>query len=116
MRARRGDIVLLPYPFTDLSSIKVRPALVVSGDSFNKTGESIFVFITTKIYNNPFDFRLEENSEEFKKTGLKTSSTFRVGKLICLEQNLIQRKLGYAGGNILNKIDNQLRILFELYN
>jgi len=34
MAFQRGDVVLVPFPFSDLSTIKVRPAVVVSGEEF----------------------------------------------------------------------------------
>ena len=93
--------MLLPFPFTDLKGVKLRPALVVSDNKFNKTGESVFVFVTTKFYNTVFDFRVNRGAAGFKSTGLKESSTFRVSKIVCLEQRLVRRRLGVAGKLIL---------------
>jgi mRNA interferase MazF len=36
MKYNQGDIVLLPYPYTDLSNTKQRPAVIISKDSVNK--------------------------------------------------------------------------------
>jgi mRNA interferase MazF len=44
---RRGDVVLVPFPFTDLSSAKQQPALVVSADAFNLTREDVLVAAIT---------------------------------------------------------------------
>ena len=44
---RRGDVVLVPFPFTDLSGAKQRPALVVSADSLNVTLEDVLVAAIT---------------------------------------------------------------------
>lgn len=112
---RRGDILLLSFPFTDLQTSKVRPALVVSSDSFNKTSrEVIFIFITRKEYTTPFDLRINRADAGFQTTGLKVSSTLRVSKLMCLEQKLVRRRLGYADKHILKKVDSALMCLFDL--
>jgi mRNA interferase MazF len=87
---RRGDILLLSFPFTGLQTTKVRPALVVSNDSFNKANkDAIFIFITRKEYDTPFDLRLKRSDPSFRATGLKVSSTLRISKLMCLEQKLV---------------------------
>ena len=47
MAYRQGDIVLVSFPFTDLSSSKRRPALVLSPDSFNAAGEDLVLAAVT---------------------------------------------------------------------
>ncbi len=49
-RFRRGDIVLVSFPFTDLTSTKRRPALGVSRDSFNDALQDVVLFaLTTRL-------------------------------------------------------------------
>jgi len=115
MSVKRGDIVLLPFPWTDLSTIKVRPALVLSDDSFNqKNNDAVFLFITSKIYKGLFDFRLNKTDSNFKATGLSTASTFRISKIITLEQKLVKRRLGYADNKLLKKVGNALKVLLNI--
>ncbi len=115
MPLKRGDIVLLPFPWTDLQGTKVRPALVVSDDSYNKAeNDSIFLFITTKIYEGGFDFRLTKSHPSFQDTGLKVDSTFRIGKIVTLEQTLATHRLGYADTRLLKKIKSGLKVLLDI--
>lgn len=112
---KRGDILLLSFPFTDLQTRKVRPALVVSSNSFNRRNQdAIFAFITTKEYTSPFDIRIKETDPSFKTTKLKAASTFRISKLMCLEQKLAVRRLGHTNKIIINKVNTALKSLFDL--
>jgi mRNA interferase MazF len=111
----RGDIVLVPFPFTDLTATAVRPAVVVSSDSFNRSSEdAIFMFITTKKHRSQYDFGVNKRDPEFKDTGLKYASTFRASKLMCLEQKIAQRRLGRASKAILKKTSTALKLLLDL--
>lgn len=109
----KGDIVLLPYPFTDLSTSSVRPALVISNSKFNKRGEALFLFITKKQHSGTFDYGIDSNHPDFKGTGLKYNSTFRVGKIICLEEKLVKRSLGKASEDIMAEVRTRLEMMLE---
>jgi mRNA interferase MazF len=112
----RGEILLLSFPFTDLQSGKVRPGLVISSDSFNKTDEdAVFILITSKEARNQYDLRIDENHPSFQATGLKVSSTFRTSKIMCLDKKLARRRLGYADKHILEKVDSALLGLLDLH-
>lgn len=112
---RQGDIVLLPFPYTDLSLKEVRPALVVSSDRFNSQGEDvIFAYITTKTYNGPYDILIDVNDPGFSGTGLKHASTVRMGKVMCLRKQSIVRRLGHIGANTLVQTKSTLKALFGL--
>ena len=103
----RGDIVLVPFPFTDLTSAKVRPAVIV-----NVVGEDLLVaFISSVIFSShpgPTDFVLPETHPDFSKTGLKRAGTFKLAKLLCLHQSLTLRRLGHVSPAIQRELDVKL--------
>ena len=47
---KQGDIILIPFPYTDLTGLKQRPAIIISGEKINKTEDRICCLITS---NNP---------------------------------------------------------------
>ena len=54
MRYKKGDIVIIGFPFSDLSRTKKRPALIISNDTVNNTGDYLVVQVTSKIRNDIF--------------------------------------------------------------
>lgn len=107
---KRGDIVLIRYPFTDLSSDKVRPALVISSDSYmQKSKDAIFVCFSSNINNQEStDVLINQEDPEFSTTGLKKSSLVKTAKIVILEKSLAHRLLGQADPKIMQKVDNML--------
>lgn len=110
----KGKIILVPFPFTDLSASKVRPAVIVSQ---NLQGEDVVVaFISSQ--KSPklqkTDILLNEKQKFFQKTGLKTTSVIKVGKLATLEQKIILGELGDVDSAIQHEIGSRLKILFGI--
>ena len=107
---KRGDIILIKFPFTDLSTTKVRPALVVSSDKYNIKGEdAIFMCISSNIKNKQDnDLLIKSSDKGFTSTGLKQASLFCTGKIVILKKSLAIRKLGEIEADTLSKINCML--------
>ena len=97
-----GTVVLIPFPFTDLSSTKLRPAVIISKN--NEINEDIIVaFISSKISNSLCSILITKDSVEFVSSGLKKESEIRLNKIATLNKSLILGELGYLSKNFLNK-------------
>jgi len=49
MEFRRGDVVLIPFPYTDLSASKTRPAVVVSSDTYHAArSELLLAYVSSR--------------------------------------------------------------------
>ncbi len=85
------DIVVLPFPFTDRPAVKRRPALIVSGVSFNDHHDQcVFAMITTGRHSDwPSDVRVQD----WRAAGLSVACRVRF-KLFTLEKAMILRRVG----------------------
>lgn len=85
------DIVLVPFPFTDLSASKKRPALIISPDKYNSGIDVIIAFITSNmaVKSKPGDYHIRG----WKQAGLPKPSLIRM-KLATIDKTIIVRKLG----------------------
>ena len=90
---KQFDVVVVPFPFTDSSQTKRRPALVISDCQEFTIDKSILAMITTK---NHSPWSLDTAIEDLNSVGLKTPSIVRF-KLFTLEHTLIIRKIGNLG-------------------
>ena len=111
MTFQRGDIVLVPFPFTDLSRPKVRPAVVISTFLFNRTSPDIILAaISSRIPPTLADTELiiRQDSTGFPATGLRVSSVIRTTKLITLQQTLLSATLGRLSSYLIDELDLRL--------
>ncbi len=104
MNYSKGEIILLPYPFTDLTANKVRPAVVVGSDG--EKYEDIFVVpLTSKVYNlSESEFSLEN----WKESGLNVPTAVKRG-CILIDTELIIKKIGVLSNADLERINNSLK-------
>ncbi len=111
---KKGTIVLIPFPFTDLSASKVRPAVIIST---TLTGEDVVVaFISSKKAKRlqKTDVAVKNCGKTFTNTGLKTDSIIKVGKIATLDKKIILGKLGSIDCVIEKELNKKIKILFEV--
>jgi mRNA interferase MazF len=111
----RGRVVLVPFPFDDLSATKVRPAVCLT----NPVGPHrhiVLAFITSRATETllPTDVALAEDETGFGLTGLRVSSTLCLHRLMTAAPSLILRELGELPPPKLTEVGRKLTQLFEL--
>lgn len=104
---KKGDLVFVDFPFTDLSGKKKRPALVLAVDMVDAT----LAFVTSQLHQAQVtDVQLAPRAG----SGLKLPSAIRINKLATIKQTLIQGKLGELTPAELALVDAGLRKVFQL--
>ena len=104
------DIVVVPFPFTDRTSSKRRPALILSQeDAFNKIARhSVMAMITSAKHSTwPLDIVISE----YEKAGLPNPSIIRM-KFFTLDNRLIIRKVGKLLVKDQKTVQSTLKKLF----
>uniref|UniRef100_A0A832DGU1 Type II toxin-antitoxin system PemK/MazF family toxin n=1 Tax=Ignavibacterium album TaxID=591197 RepID=A0A832DGU1_9BACT len=111
----KGKIVLVPFPFDDFSSLKVRPALCLTEPS-STHNHIIIAFISSKISNyiESTEILLESSDSLFHKTGLKTSSVIKLSRMTTIPKKFIKRELGILPQELTNELHLKLKLLFDL--
>jgi len=107
---KRGDVVLVPFPFTDLTAEKLRPAVIVSVDP--QRIDVVIAFVSSVVSPEGLsatDYVLRQDDADFVRTGLKKTSTFRMRKLLTIERSRIIRRLGRVGPAMQKQLDIRLR-------
>lgn len=109
----RGKVVLVPFPFDDLSTTKVRPAVCLT-DPIGTHRHVIMAFITSRTPADLLetDLILNSGQADFAMTGLRVTSTLRLHRLMTVTTVLIRRELGELSPRMQDEVANRLRRLF----
>lgn len=103
----KGDILLIPFPFTDLSGQKNRPALVL----VTAAADITVAFITSQIkWQEEHDLKIEPSAEN----GLKKTSLVRLNKLATIDSELVIGKLGNLTTAEMQQLNKNLIRLLQL--
>lgn len=90
-----GDVVLVPFPFTDQTATKKRPAVVVSSAEYNKTRPDVILMAVTGQFSG-YTRTGEVVVSDWRAAGLLKASTIKP-ILTTIEKTLIIRALGQMG-------------------
>jgi mRNA interferase MazF len=97
----RGKVVLVPFPFDDLSAAKVRPAVCLT-EPLGAHRHVILAFISSQMPTDllPSDLILDTGHADYARTGLRTSSVLRLHRVMTVATSLIQRELGELSADL----------------
>ena len=105
----KGDVVVVPFPFSDLSTSKRRPALVLAtleGDDL------ILCQITSKTIQDSYAVPVED--EHFTKGSLKQSSNVRPNRVFTADSHIVLYKIGHLNSEKVNEITE--KVIHILHN
>lgn len=111
----KDKIVLIPFPFDDWRTTKVRPALCLT-DPIGEFEHIVLAYISSQVPDVLLDsdILIDWKSRDFAMTGLKVSSNLRLHRLITIPSVLIKRELGTLSPLLSKKVSAKLIELFKL--
>jgi len=108
----KGDVVLVPFPFSDQSVIKKRPAVVISSNDYNLTSQDIVIMAITSQTAKTFTFG-ECLLEDWRSAGLLKPSAIKAA-ISTIEQSLVLRKLGKLSLKDMDSLRDTLKHLLDI--
>jgi len=106
-RPVKGDIVVIPFPFSDLSASKKRPALVVA----NLTGDDVILSqITSAAKNDQYSILLAKN--DFSAGNLKVESRIRPNRLFTADKSIVEYRAGTLKKEKMKEVEQKLISIF----
>jgi len=110
----KGDIVLVPFPNSDLSTWKRRPALVLYEDTIEN--ETTIAYISSKvpIISSSCDVLVTRGTHSFDEAGLKWNSVVKLNKIATIKTRFIAGLLGTADQSLKVEVNRALDACLKL--
>jgi mRNA interferase MazF len=109
---RRGDVVLVPFPFSDQSTTKKRPAVVISSTPYNETSPDIVILAVTSKVEKSVGIG-ECLVSDWKDAGLLKPSAIKPA-ISTIEQTLVLKKLGDLSPRDRSSMDKTVKGFLDL--
>ena len=103
-----GEIILVAFPYSDLSDFKLRPAVVVGKAEFNNL---ILCQITSKSGTSAIAIKIEDS--DFENGSLNRVSYVRPDKIFTAEPSIIEKRVGILSTESHKKVRRAVRSIFE---
>ena len=106
----QGEIVLIPVPFTDLSTSKRRPVLVVSNNNYNTTSSDMIVVAIT---SNLVQTGISITNSDMISGQLPKPSIVRSDKIYTLNQDIVVKRIGFVSNAIQLSVKSEINKLIS---
>lgn len=118
MPVSRGDVVLVPVPFTSGSGSKMRPVLVVQTDHNNRRLQDTIVAVITSTTRRaslePTQLLIDVATTEGRQSGLLHDSAVKCERLHTVLQSQIRRTIGSLPATLMQQVNDCLKAALEL--
>ncbi len=111
-RYNRGDVILVPFPFSDQTVTKKRPAVIVSSDKYNVISQDIVIMAITGQMRGRLGVG-EFLIEDWQPAGLLKPSAVK-SAISTIEQRLVLKLLGRFSSEDLSTLEKALKELLDL--
>ncbi len=101
----------MPFPFSDLTSAKKRPALVISNTEFNKKSEDVICCLIT---SNPAAAGIKITNKDMESGFLEFSSKVKPYRLFTTSKNIIYKVLGRLNKDKARLVSGEISKLIEI--
>ena len=99
----KGDVVVVPFPFSDLTQVKRRPALVIA----ELLGEDVILCqITSQTIQDNYSIPIDDT--DFESGGLKQTSNIRPNRIFTVDSHLVLYRIGNLKKEKLAKIVSKI--------
>lgn len=99
----QGEIVIVPFPFSDLNMTKQRPVLILSNNRHNSSSDDIITCgITSNLKDTEYSILIDNDDLEYGNLPIK--SRIKIDKIFTLEKTLFKKSIGKINKSVLNKV------------
>ncbi len=106
----QGDIIIVPFPFSDLTRVRQRPVLVLSKTNYLRESEYVVTCgITSNLKDSKFSILI--GNPNLIEGNIPTKSRIKVDKLFTLEQNIIIKKIGRINKETFERVRKEFHSL-----
>lgn len=111
LRCRRRDIVLVPFPFSDQTGSKRRPALIISSDKFDAQSDDMVALAMTS-FSNGEPYEVEIKAEDWKD-GLYSESYVKCWAICAIDQSLMIKRIGRLAAAKYDEVMGKTREILD---
>ena len=109
MMYKQKDVVLMPFPYTDLTGKKLRPALIISNNKINATNDRLCVLITS----NKAENALLIPKKHQREGALPLVSFIKPHRLFSINKNIIQKKLCKVSDELYKEVLQEIHAIIK---
>jgi len=109
----QGDLLLVPFPFSDQSGKKVRPVIVISNEKFNENSEDVLVVgVTSSSSRDAYTINLA--NKDLDGGNLLTPCYVKIENILKIDKELVIKKIGKINKSKLKEITKKISEITQI--